>query len=196
MPSVASVANGTNEAYATRLAGMPSKTAARSGGRTTRSKANSRSRSQSGPRRKSVKRRRSRGSLSSGVLAAGWGVRTSWLMVARGAGRAARSVGRARDIEPGHRRDGVALALLGLAVVIAASSWFDAARPVGKWVDSLLRTLIGSAVLVLPVVALVVAVAVTAARPAPPWRQSRPRSPNTPVPGMMCVNFIIRKRSR
>jgi len=75
-------------------------------------------------------------------------------MMARGAGRAARSVGRARDIEPGHRRDGIALALLGVAVVIAASSWFDAARPVGQWVDSLLRTLIGSAVVLLPIVAL------------------------------------------
>jgi DNA segregation ATPase FtsK/SpoIIIE, S-DNA-T family len=93
-------------------------------------------------------------------------------MVARGAGRAARSVGRARDIEPGHRRDGIALALLGVAVVIAASSWFDAARPVGQWVDSLLRTLIGSAVVLLPVVALVVAVALMRSEPDP---ESRPR---------------------
>jgi DNA segregation ATPase FtsK/SpoIIIE, S-DNA-T family len=93
-------------------------------------------------------------------------------MVARGAGRAARSVGRARDIEPRHRRDGVALALLGVAVVIAASSWFDAARPVGQWVDSLLRTLIGSAAVLLPVVALVVAVALMRSEPDP---ESRPR---------------------
>ena len=151
---------------------MPSKTAARSGGRTTRSKANSRSGSRSGPRRKSVKRRSSRGSLTSGVLAAGWGVRTTWLMVARGAGRAARSVGRARDIEPRHRRDGIALALLGVAVVTAASSWFDAARPVGQWVDSLLRTLIGSAVVLLPVAAITVAVALMRSEPDP---ESRPR---------------------
>ena len=65
-------------------------------------------------------------------------------MLARGAGSTARSVGRARDIEPGHRRDGIALALLGIAVVIAASSWFDAARPVGAWIDGALRTLIGA----------------------------------------------------
>ena len=64
-------------------------------------------------------------------------------MVAKATGTAARSVGRARDIEPGYRRDGIALALLGVAVLIAASSWFDAARPVGQWVDTVLRTLIG-----------------------------------------------------
>jgi S-DNA-T family DNA segregation ATPase FtsK/SpoIIIE len=93
-------------------------------------------------------------------------------MVAKGAGSAARSVGRARDIEPGHRRDGIALALLGVAVLIVASSWFDAARPAGQWLDSLLRTLIGSAVVLLPIVALVVAVALMRSEPDP---ESRPR---------------------
>ena len=63
-------------------------------------------------------------------------------MVAKGAGSTARSVGRARDLEPGHRRDGIALALLGIAVVIGASSWFDAARPVGQWIDTCLRVII------------------------------------------------------
>ena len=91
------------------------------------------------------------------VAAAGAGVgraaRATWLMVARGVGGTARSVGRARDIDPGHRRDGIALALLGVAVVIAASSWFDAARPVGAWIDGTLRTLIGSAVILLPIAA-------------------------------------------
>jgi S-DNA-T family DNA segregation ATPase FtsK/SpoIIIE len=81
-------------------------------------------------------------------------------------------VGRARDIEPGHRRDGIALVLLGVAVVIAASSWFDAARPVGQWVDSLLRTLIGSAVVLLPIAALVVAAALMRSEPDP---EARPR---------------------
>src|ERR1700747_2439656 len=150
LPAVASVANGANEAHATRLAYMPSKTAARSGSRTTRSKASSRSGSRPAPRRKPTKRRKSRSPapLTAGALAVGRGVQTAWVMVARGAGGAARSVGRARDIEPRHRRDGIALGLLGIAVVVAASSWFDAARPVGAWVDAILRTFIGSAVLV------------------------------------------------
>jgi S-DNA-T family DNA segregation ATPase FtsK/SpoIIIE len=48
--------------------------------------------------------------------------------------------------------------LLALAVIIAASSWFDAARPVGAWLDSVLRLFIGSAVVVLPVLTAGVAV--------------------------------------
>ena len=99
-------------------------------------------------------------------------MQTAWLMVARGAGGAARSVGRARDIEPRHRRDGIALTLLGIAVVIAASSWFNAARPVGQWVDTLLRTLIGSSVVLLPIVAVIVAVALMRSEPDP---EARPR---------------------
>jgi S-DNA-T family DNA segregation ATPase FtsK/SpoIIIE len=86
-------------------------------------------------------------------------------MAARGTGGAARSIGRARDIEPGHRRDGIALVLLGLAVVIAASSWFDAARPVGAWVDMGLRAVIGSAVLALPAVLAAVAIVLMRTEP-------------------------------
>ena len=93
-------------------------------------------------------------------------------MLAKGTGSTARSVGRAREIDPGHRRDGIALALLGLAVVIAASSWFDAARPVGAWVDSVVRIFIGSAVVVLPVVTAAVAVLLMRTEPNP---EARPR---------------------
>ena len=99
-------------------------------------------------------------------------MRATWMMAARGTGGAARSIGRARDIEPGHRRDGIALVLLGLAVVIAASSWFDAARPAGAWVDAVLRTFIGSAVLVLPLVTAAVAVVLMRTQPNP---DARPR---------------------
>jgi S-DNA-T family DNA segregation ATPase FtsK/SpoIIIE len=105
-------------------------------------------------------------------LTCGRAVRATWLIAARGTGGAARSIGRARDIEPGHRRDGIALVLLGLAVVIAASSWFDAARPVGAWVDAVLRTFIGSAVLALPAVLAGVAVVLMRTQPNP---DARPR---------------------
>jgi S-DNA-T family DNA segregation ATPase FtsK/SpoIIIE len=93
-------------------------------------------------------------------------------MLAKGTGSTARSVGRAREIDPGHRRDGIALALLGIAVVIAASSWFDAARPVGAWVDSGVRIFIGSAVVVLPLVLAAVAVLLMRTEPNP---EARPR---------------------
>ncbi|MBV9514037.1 MAG: DNA translocase FtsK [Mycobacteriaceae bacterium] len=160
---------------------MPSKTAARGGdgrgglrsrSRTTRSKANSRNGSRPPARRKPGKRRTSGGGTVSGAVAVGRGLQSTWLMLAKGAGSAARSVGRAREIEAGHRRDGVALTLLGVAMVIAASSWFDAARPVGQWVDTVLRTLIGSAVVLLPVVAVAVAIALMRSEPDP---DARPR---------------------
>jgi DNA segregation ATPase FtsK/SpoIIIE, S-DNA-T family len=93
-------------------------------------------------------------------------------MLAKGAGTTARSVGRARDLEPGHRRDGIALALLGIAVVITASSWFDAARPVGQWIDTFLRVVIGASVVLLPLALAVAAVVLMRTEPDP---ESRPR---------------------
>ncbi|CAN3128464.1 FtsK domain-containing protein [Mycobacterium sp. smrl_JER01] len=93
-------------------------------------------------------------------------------MLAKGAGSTARSVGRARELEPGHRRDGVALALLGLAVVVAAGSWFDAARPVGAWIDTTVRVVIGAAVVLMPIVLATLGVILMRSEPDP---ESRPR---------------------
>ncbi|ORV33906.1 FtsK/SpoIIIE family DNA translocase [Mycobacterium conspicuum] len=167
---------------------MPSKTATRSGARTSRSKAASRTgaarKGRPAARTKSAKParprkpparpagRQHRSLLVAAGLTSFRAARAAWLMAARGTGGAARSIGRARDIEPGHRRDGIALVLLGFAVVVAASSWFDAARPIGAWVDAVLRTFIGSAVLALPVIAAAVAVALMRTQPNP---DSRPR---------------------
>ena len=153
---------------------MPSKTAARSGARSSRSKAGSKSGSRAArpaPRRKPAKRRNASPVPAAG-LAIGRGARAGWFMLAKGAGSTARSVGRARDIDPGHRRDGIALALLGIAVVVVASSWFDAARPVGGWIDNFLRVLIGSAVLLLPVALTAIAIVLMRTEPDP---DTRPR---------------------
>ncbi|HXY64691.1 MAG TPA: DNA translocase FtsK, partial [Mycobacterium sp.] len=162
---------------------MASKTVARSGARTSRSKAASRGGSRSAqprpkPARRPVRaprrpaRRRNHSLVTRAGLTCGRAVRATWLMVAKGTGTTARSVGRARDLDPGHRRDGIALALLGLAVVVAASSWFDAARPVGAWVDSVLRMFIGSAVVLLPLVTAGIAVLLMRTEPNP---DARPR---------------------
>lgn len=67
-------------------------------------------------------------------------------------------MGRAHDIEHGHRRDGIALALLGVAFVVGASSWFHAAKPVGGWIDNAFRVVVGSGVALVPIIALVIAV--------------------------------------
>ena len=161
---------------------MPSKTVARSGTRTNRTRRSSGAASRSGsrparpaaPRKKVGKaaKRRNRSLLLGAGLACGRAMRATWLMAARGTGGAARSIGRARDIDPGHRRDGIALVLLGISVVVAASSWFDAARPVGAWIDTLLRTFIGVGVLALPVVTAAVAVTLMRTSPDP---DARPR---------------------
>ncbi|MDI3314409.1 MAG: DNA translocase FtsK [Mycobacterium sp.] len=149
---------------------MSNKTAIRSG-RSGARKARSKGMSRVTRARPSGGRRNRPLPVATG-LAAGQVARGVWLTLARGAGTAARSMGRARDIEPAHRRDGIALTLLGLAVLIAASSWFHAARPAGAWVDTLLRTLIGSAVVLLPAVVTVVAVVLMRTAPDP---EARPR---------------------
>ncbi|WP_458315640.1 DNA translocase FtsK 4TM domain-containing protein [Mycolicibacterium brisbanense] len=155
---------------------MANKTAARSGARSSRSKPSSRSGRQAPARPAPARRKPARRSQGSPVAVAGQklgrGARAGWLMLAKGAGSTARSVGRAREIEPGHRRDGLALALLGIAVVVAASSWFDAARPVGAWIDTALRTVVGEPVVLVPIVLAVVAVVLMRTEPDP---DSRPR---------------------
>jgi S-DNA-T family DNA segregation ATPase FtsK/SpoIIIE len=151
---------------------MASKTAARSGAKTSRSKASARPTRPAAPRKKAPARKKSAhgGPVAGAGVAVGRASRAAWLMLAKGAGSTARSVGRAHDIEPGHRRDGIALALLGVAVIIAASSWFDAARPVGAWIDSALRVLVGGAVVVLPVLIAVIAVMLMRTEPNPDIR--------------------------
>ncbi|MCV7415344.1 DNA translocase FtsK [Mycolicibacterium litorale] len=157
---------------------MAGKTVTRSGARTSRSKGGTRSGARpsrpaksSAPRRKPAPRRHPSPVGAAGA-AVGRGARAGWLMLAKGAGSTARSVGRAREIEPGHRRDGIALALLGVAVVVAAGSWFDAARPVGEWIDMVLRSLVGDAVVLVPLVLAAVAVVLMRSEPDP---EARPR---------------------
>lgn len=58
--------------------------------------------------------------------ALGRGVSGVWLGIAGGVGAGARRIGQgARDLEPEHRRDGAGLFLIALAVVVAASVWWQ-----------------------------------------------------------------------
>src|SRR5215218_3552436 len=85
-----------------------------------------------------------------------WGVVAgSWNLLARGAGGIARSVARPEEAEPlapEHRRDGVGLAVLGLAIVLGAAAWSNGIGPVGAGLAQGVRWIIGSLVMVLPVV--------------------------------------------
>src|SRR3954466_10544802 len=85
------------------------------------------------------------------------GASGAWALLARGAGGVARSVAgpeEAEPLAPEHRRDGVGLAVLGLAIVLGAAAWTNAIGPVGAALAGGVRWVVGSLVLVLPVLLL------------------------------------------
>ncbi|WP_244971588.1 DNA translocase FtsK [Gordonia rubripertincta] len=69
-----------------------------------------------------------------------------------------------------HRRDGVALGLLALGLLFAASVWFGAAGPVGAFIEALIRAIVGSAAVIVPVALVVVAIMLMRRPPAPERR--------------------------
>ena len=74
------------------------------------------------------------------------------MLAAHAAGFAARGLGRsAADLDPMHRRDGVGLAFLGAAVVVAATTWWHMGNVVGKLMTGLVRGGFGSMAWALPV---------------------------------------------
>ena len=80
-------------------------------------------------------------------------VRGLWMGTAHLAGGTARRIGHsARHLDPAHRRDGIGLALIAAAVVVAASEWWNLDGPVGTAVHAVVAGTIGRAGLVLPLV--------------------------------------------
>ncbi|TDQ65708.1 S-DNA-T family DNA segregation ATPase FtsK/SpoIIIE [Actinomycetospora succinea] len=100
-------------------------------------------------------------------------LRGGWVLTARGLGSLVRTLGRARDVDAAHQRDGIALGLVVLAVLTAAGVWWGAGGPVGVGLDVGLRTVIGAAALVLPVVLVGIAVVLLRTDPVP---ETRPRT--------------------
>lgn len=119
-------------------------------------------------RRPAAKKKSGGGALR----AVGAGLGRGWTLVARGVGATTRTVGRAADIEHGHRRDGIALGLIAASAVIAVAMWFGAGGPVGSWIETGVRALFGGAAALLPVVGMVVAVILMRSEPNP---EVRPR---------------------
>ncbi|MCM2578777.1 DNA translocase FtsK [Streptomyces meridianus] len=79
-------------------------------------------------------------------------VRAAWLGVAHAIGAVLRGVGRgARGLDPAHRKDGLALSLLGLALVVAAGTWSKPAGPVGGLVEILVTGAFGRLDLLVPI---------------------------------------------
>jgi S-DNA-T family DNA segregation ATPase FtsK/SpoIIIE len=72
------------------------------------------------------------------------------------AGGAARRIGHsARDLDPALRRDGLGLALVAAAVVVAAREWWALSGPVGDAVHAVVAGTLGRVALVLPLALLV-----------------------------------------
>ncbi|WP_116103194.1 FtsK/SpoIIIE family DNA translocase [Amycolatopsis thermalba] len=99
-------------------------------------------------------------------------VRGGWNLLAKGLGSLVRTVGRGRELEPEHRRDGLALGFIALAVIIAAGVWWRAAGPVGGYVELGTRTIFGAGAVTLPLVLVVTAVTLMRSEPQP---EIRPR---------------------
>ncbi|MCZ0972194.1 DNA translocase FtsK [Streptomyces albulus] len=78
--------------------------------------------------------------------------RACWLGAAHGIGAVFRSFGRgAKNLDPAHRKDGLALLLLGLALVVAAGTWSNLSGPVGNLVELLVTGAFGRLDLVVPI---------------------------------------------
>ncbi|WP_327234186.1 DNA translocase FtsK [Streptomyces sp. NBC_01317] len=88
-----------------------------------------------------------------------WLVRTLWLGAAHGVGAVFRGIGRgAKGLDPAHRKDGVALLLLGISLVIAAGTWSNLQGPVGDLVEMLVTGAFGRLDLLVPILLGAVAV--------------------------------------
>ncbi|MBN9099485.1 MAG: DUF87 domain-containing protein [Pseudonocardia sp.] len=96
--------------------------------------------------------------------------------VGRGVARLGRSAGRAmgrtRELDPAHRRDGIGVALLVFAVVGAAGIWWGAGGPVGRALSTAVGFVVGLGSGVLPVLLAIAGVVMLATAPNP---ESRPR---------------------
>ncbi len=83
-------------------------------------------------------------------------IRATWMGLAHLVGGSARRVGQgARDLDPAHRRDGVGLLLIGLAIVVAGREWWGMPGAAGDVVHAVVAGTLGSAGLALPVLLLV-----------------------------------------
>ncbi|HEY8374694.1 MAG TPA: DNA translocase FtsK [Pseudonocardiaceae bacterium] len=139
----------------------------RSGGRSA-----GRSGTRSGSSRSTGTRRtgtRSRSTRSTGSVRR-TGSRRVLRLVGRSVGLVTRTLGRTKEIDPAHRRDGLGVLLISLAVVVAAGVWWQAGGPVGRWLEQALRSGAGSGVMAVPVLLLVAGVVLMRTEPNPATR--------------------------
>src|SRR6266567_1041110 len=95
------------------------------------------------------------------VILIGWTGRmiaAAWTVTAGAVGFAARAVGRgARDLDPHHRRDGVGLLTLGVAIVLGASLWARMGNAAGRAIHTAATGAFGSLAWMIPALAVLLA---------------------------------------
>ncbi|GAY09386.1 DNA translocase FtsK [Pseudonocardia sp. N23] len=153
-------ARGTTRAAAG--SGRPSSGASRSGA--------SRSRGSTSGRKPSTSRRpapakKSPDLIDKGIDAVGRGV----VKLGKSAGKAA---GRTREIDPAHRRDGLGVGFIVLAVIAAAGIWWGAGGPVGRGFSAAVGAVFGTPGVLLPLLLVVVGIVLMTTEAHP---ESRPR---------------------
>lgn len=86
-------------------------------------------------------------------------VRAVWLGCAHAVGAVFRGIGNgAKNLDPAHRKDGIALLLLALALIVAAGTWSNLSGPVGDLVTMLVTGAFGRLDLLVPILFGVMAV--------------------------------------
>lgn len=86
-------------------------------------------------------------------------VRAFWLGLAHAVGAVFRGIGTgAKNLDPAHRKDGVALLLFAVALIVAAGTWADLRGPVGDLVEILVTGAFGRLDLLVPILVAVIAV--------------------------------------
>ncbi|MXM67753.1 cell division protein FtsK [Streptomyces sp. HUCO-GS316] len=86
-------------------------------------------------------------------------VRALWLGIAHAVGAVFRGIGQgAKNLDPAHRKDGIALLLLGLGLIVAAGTWSNLRGPVGDLVEMLVTGAFGRFDLLVPILLAVIAV--------------------------------------
>src|SRR5579862_5254488 len=82
----------------------------------------------------------------------------AWMVAAGSVGYVARSFGRgARELDPHHRRDGLGLLTLGLAIVLAAGLWARMNNAAGREIKTVVQGGVGSLAWVAPVLVALLA---------------------------------------
>ncbi len=95
------------------------------------------------------------------LILVGWvgrAIAGAWLVAAGSVGWVVRSFGRgARDLDPHHRRDGIGLLTLGLAIVLAAGLWARMNNAAGREIQAVVIGAIGALAWVVPVLVALLA---------------------------------------